>query len=169
MASGIDRYLNEIKTQLLNNDTLCKFLYYDNRNPLASPDLLDNSIILTDKLNQKLFFTPYSEDTDLKAKSTINIVVDEFKLDSKTKYYKDLKIEFIIMVHHDIWLLDDGSGEIKLRPNAIWYEINNMFDKSRTGIGTDTFEHSNLIRSKSGYYSGYRYCLKTKDIPLLTK
>lgn len=169
MANGMDNYLNAIKTYLLSNDDLCKLLYYDNRNPLSSEDLDDNSVLFTNKLNQRLMFTPYVENVDGNVSSTLNVVINEFKLDAKTKYYKEIKIEFIIMVHHDIWLLDDGSGDIKLRPNAIWNEINDMFATHKTAMGVDEFEHSNLIRSKNSCYSGYRYCIKTKDIPLLTK
>jgi hypothetical protein len=93
--------------------------------------------------------------------------VTEFGLDAKSKYFKDVKIEFIIMIHHDLWMLSDGSGEIALRPNAIWNEINRTFSEHRSGLGKDIFEYSGLVRSRNGYYSGYRYCMTTKDIPLL--
>ena len=167
MATGIDKYLNSIKTKILANQNLCKYLYYNQRNPLSQSDLGATSIICTDKLNQKLFFTPYTEDSDSDAKSTLNVVVTEFELDQRSKYFKDVKIEFIIMVHHDLWMLDDGSGDILLRPNAIWNEINRTFYDHRSAMGKDLFKYSGLIRARNGYYSGYRYCMETKDIPLL--
>lgn len=167
MANGIDRYLNNIKTDILANQNLCKYLYYNKRNPLAEADLSDTSVIYTNKLNQKLFFTPYVEDSDSQAKSTLNVTVYDFKLDQKSKYFKDVKIEFIIMVHHDIWMLNDGTDDILLRPNAIWSEINNTFVNHRTAIGKNIFDYSGLVRSRTGNYSGYRYCMTTQDIPLL--
>ena len=167
MATGIDKYLNSIKDKILGNQNLCKLLYIDKRNPLAESDLVDTSVIYTDRNNQKLFFTPYAEDVDSNMKSTLNVVVTEFKLDPKSKYFKDVKIEFIVMIHHDLWILDDGTGEICLRPNAIWNELNRTFYDHRSGIGKDEFDHSGLIRSRNGYYSGYRYCMETKDLPLL--
>lgn len=167
MATGIDKYLNNIKNKILDNQNLCKLLYYNQRNPLSQPNLDDTSILYKDKLNQKLYFTPYTEDADSESKSTLNVVVTEFKLDQKSKYFKELKIEFIIMIHHDLWTLDDGSGDIILRPNAIWDEINRTFYDNSSGIGRDIFDYSGLVRSRNGQYSGYKYCMDTKDIPLL--
>jgi hypothetical protein len=168
MAIGIDRYLNDIKDKVLANQSLCKLLYFNNENPLAESDIADTSILYTDKLNQKLFFTPFTDDRDSEAKSTLHIVISDFKLDTTSKYFKDISIDFIVMIHNDLWILDDGSGEIKLRSNAIWKELNDTFFEHRSAMGKNLFEYSKMVRTKDNQYNGYVFCSTTTDIPLLS-
>ena len=168
MSTGIDRYLNDIKIKILANSNLCRLLYYNSDNPLAEADLPDTSILYSDKLNQKLFFTPFIDDSDSEAKSTLNVVINNFKLDSATKYFKDISIDFIVMIHNDLWILDDGSGEIKLRANAIWKELNETFFEHRTAMGKNLFEYSKMVRTKDNLYSGYIFCSTATDLPLLS-
>ena len=168
MAIGIDRYLNDIKDKVLANQSLCKLLYFNNENPLAESDIADTSILYTDKLNQKLFFIPFTDDRDSEAKSTLHIVISDFKLDTTSKYFKDISIDFIVMIHNDLWILDDGSGEIKLRSNAIWKELNDTFFEHRSAMGKNLFEYSKMVRTKDNQYNGYVFCSTTTDIPLLS-
>jgi hypothetical protein len=167
VSTGIDKYLNDIKVKILANNDLCRLLYYNDDNPLSMPNLPDTSILYRDKLNQKLFFTPFVDDSDSEAKSTLNVVVNNFKLDPATKYFKDISIDFIVMIHNNLWILDDGSGEIKLRANAIWKEINNTFFDHRTAMGKNLFDYCKMVRTKDGLYSGYVFCSTATDLPLL--
>jgi hypothetical protein len=48
MAS-IDKYLNDILAKIYLNQNLCKYLYYDVKNPLAEPEITDTTIIKTNK------------------------------------------------------------------------------------------------------------------------
>ena len=168
MSTGIDKYLNDIKDKILTNSNLCKLLYHNTDNPLAEVAVATPTLLYTDKENQKLFFTPFTDDSDSEAKTTLHVVVSEFKLDQPSKYFKDLSIDFIVMIHNSLWLLDDGSGEIKLRANAIWKELNDTFFDHRSAIGKNLFDYSKIVRTKDNLYNGYVFCSRATDIPLLS-
>ncbi len=72
MAIGIDKYLNDIKTKILDNSNLCKLLYFDHENPLSESDISDTNILYTDTSNQRLFFTPFTIDSSDIIKSTLS-------------------------------------------------------------------------------------------------
>jgi len=163
---AVDRYLNNIKTKLLSNQSICKYLYYDLDNPLAEADISDTSILITDKDNQKIFFTPFTLDSTDSQKTTLTIMVDNFDLDNRTNYYKKMDITFLVMCHKKLWELNDGSNEIKLRVNGIWHELNGIFNNKSNivGLGRAIFDYSKIVQFND-YFWGYRYCLSVKDFP----
>lgn len=164
---GIDKYLNSIYEKIILNDNLCKLLYYKYDNPLIESNLADNRILYTDKQNQRLFFTPYMDDEHSEARSTLNIVITDFSLDMSAKHFKDFSIEIICMVHHDLYMLNDGSDYIMLRTNAIFRELLETFNNNRTAVGKDLFEYGTLVRSRSNNASGFKICFKSSELPLV--
>ena len=167
MAEGIDKYINDILAKIYANQNLCKYLYYDVRNPLAQADIADTTVLKDNKTNQKIFVTPFTIDNTDRTKTTLTIMVDNFYLDEKTKYYEDMKIDFVIACNVRLWELDDNSGEVKLRVNGIWQELNNTFKrKSTVGLGKNHFNYGKLQKFND-YFWGYTYCLTAKDFPFL--
>ena len=167
MATGIDKYLNDILAKIYANQNLCKYLYYDVRNPLAQSTISDTSILKTNKQNQKIFVTPFTVDTTDRTKTTLTIMVDKFTIDEKNNYYEDMSIDFIIACNVRLWELDDNSGEVKLRVNGIWEELNNTFKRESTvGLGKNHFDYGK-IQKFNDYFWGYIYCLKAKDFPFV--
>ena len=167
MAEGLDRYLNDILSKIYSNQNLCKYLYYDVRNPLAQSDIADTSRLKKDKTNQKIFVTPFTVDITDRTKTTLHILIDDFKADEKNNYYEDMNIDFIIACNVRLWELEDGSGEIKLRVNGIWEELNKTFKrKSTIGLGKNHFKYGR-IQKFNDYFWGYTYCLSAKDFPFL--
>lgn len=167
MANLIDTYLTDIRTKILANQNLCKYIYYNSRNPLAQPDIADTKAVLCDdKRNRKIFFTPFSVDTTDETKTTLTVTVDRFKPDSST-YFEDMVIYFTIACNVRLWELNDGTEGIVLRPNGIWDELNKTFKRERTvGLGKNHFQ-SGYIQKFNDYFWGYNYCLTAKDFPIL--
>jgi len=165
--NAIDKYINKIHAKILANQNLCKLLKYNYDDPLAEPDLTDTSIIYTDKQDQRLFYTPYSDEIQSKTKSTLNVVVPIFEIDRDSKYFKNFTIDFVMMFSHEIWMIDDNSGLIKQRASAVLYELVNTFMDHRSAIGKDIFELATMVRTPNGRVSGYKLCLGAKDLPSL--
>jgi hypothetical protein len=169
MAEGIDKYLNDILTKIYANQNLCKYLFYDVRNPLAQATIANTKVLKDDKDNQKIFITPFTVDVTDKTKTTLTIMINDFQLDSDTKYYEDMTVEFIIACNVRLWELDDGSNEVKLRVNGIWDELSKTFKRKATvGIGKNNFK-SGRLQKFNDYFWGYSYCLEAKDFPLQSR
>lgn len=169
MAVGIDKYINDILSKIYANQNLCKYLYYDTRNPLAQPDIVDTKILKTNKENQRIFITPFTIDVTDITKTTLTIMIDNFHIDEQNNYYDDISVDFIIACNVRIWELDDGSGEVKLRVNGIWDELNHTFKrKSTVGIGKNNFKKGKIQRFNDCFW-GYLYSLEAKDFPLYSR
>jgi hypothetical protein len=163
-ATGLDKYYNDILTKIYANQNLCKYLYYDVANPLAQPNITNTSVLKTNKTNQRIFVTPFSFDTTDKVKSTLHVMINDFEIDRTNYYFEDMSIDFIICVNVRIWELNDGTGEIKIRANGIWEELNNTFGKQRTvGVGKNVFKYGK-IQKFNDFFWGYIYCLSGKDM-----
>ena len=165
MAQGADIYLNEILTKIYANHNLCKLLYFDDRNPLSHSNLSDTTILKTDKLNQRLFISPFSIDTTDKTKSTLHIMINNFEFDTETKYYSDFEIDFIICINVRIWEIDDGSELVQTRLNLIIDELLKTFNRQRTiGMGKNHFQYGK-IQKYSDYFWGMIISLRAIDLP----
>lgn len=163
-AVGLDKYYNDILTKVYANQDLCKYLYYDVLNPLAQSTIADTTILKKDKTNQRIFVTPFNIETTDKVKSTLHIMVDEFQLDKTNLYFEDMTIDFVICSNVRIWELNDNSGEIKLRVNGIWNELNETFRRSRTvGMGKNVFQYGKIQRFND-YFWGYIMSMSAKDM-----
>jgi len=169
MATGMNAYLTTIRDKIYTNSNLCKLLYYDDENPLSQATIVDTSILYKDKLNQRLFFTPFTPEAQNIYKSTIHVILNDFELDKRSNFFKRFNIDFIITVNNSIWELDDGSTDIILRTNMIIDELIATFDAERNiGMGKNLFDSSRIFRPNE-YYTGYRYCLQGFDLPCLAK
>ena len=156
MATGIDKYINDILTKIYANQDLCKLLYYDDRNPLSQSDLADTSVLKTDKLNQRIYITPFSFETTDKTKSTLHIIVNNFELDENTKYFNDLEIDFVICINVRLWEIFDGSDETKTRLSLIVDELLNTFNRQQSkGIGKNHFQFGKIQKFNDWFWGMY--------------
>lgn len=165
----LDKYLSDLRDKVLSNQKLCKYLYYDNRDPLSQPDITDTKeAIFSDKRRQRLFVTPFTVDVTDQTKTTLTIMLDNFSIDPKNNYYEDLSVYFVIACNVRLWELDDGdNGEIRLRVNGIWEELNNTFKiQGNIGLGKNYFSYGR-IQKFNDYFWGYTYCLSAKDFPFI--
>jgi hypothetical protein len=154
---NLNKNINDIVNKIYTNQDLCKLLFYDVENPLSEADILDTTILYTDLTNQRIIPKPFTVDTTDIFKSTLHVVLNNFK-NGDDQYFTKASIDFVVMCNVNLWDIVDGSGQIKMRPWMILEELNETFNRERTvGIGTNTFDYGRIIRPNE-YFAGYVYC-----------
>ena len=130
---SVEKDLALICNKILENQRLCKLLYYTDRDCLNKPDLtteqkmsmINNQIRIVPKIN-----------IDEKCPNYIIISLDDFSPNNDNPEFRDNQINFFILCHPDHWSL----GNFNLRPYKIAGEIDSMFNKKKlTGIGESNF------------------------------
>lgn len=135
-----DKDLSLIVKKILNNQRLCKMLYYTQKDCLQADDLtptqtlslIDNQIKIVPKL-----------DIDPECPIYIIITFNNFSPNMTNPEFRDCLINFDILCHPDHWNL----GNFQLRPHKIAGELDAMFNGHKlTGIGEIQFiDGHNLI------------------------
>lgn len=144
--SIIGKNLILLSNMILNNQTLCKLLYYSNSSPLSQPDFE------TEKLfNKNIKVIPKIPDFNEEKGSFIIVLLDDFIVDINNPEVKIIKIRFDIICPLDEWTINEES----LRPFLIMSEIQKIFDGLKiNGIGKLKFlnaERIVLSETHSGY------------------
>lgn len=136
---SIEKDLEIITKQMIQNNRLKKLLYYTTRDALNKQNLnADQTLELFGK-NIKLVPKLYVDGSVL---NYIIINFDNFVTNASNPEFRDNIIEFDIICHFDQWQLDD----FMLRPYRIAAEIDSTFNnKHLTGIGTLQFLGANQI------------------------
>lgn len=162
MAGTFNEYLNAVLTKIYANNNLCKLLIYDVPNPLSQPNLPDNTILYTDKLNRRIFTTPFNLDQADVQKTTLTINIFDSK-PNYNNYTRDTTIEFIILSHYALWELDTTPGYANNRPNLIIDELIDTFYHTGTvGMDINNLRSLNAIQPNQ-YYGGFVLRLSSKD------
>lgn len=144
-AYELDQYLKRVLDEMVENQNLCKLLYYNSDNPLDEADLVNPKNLIKDKIIPR----PFIPDITKEASSFAIITIDNIKGKGRTLH--DGIVYFDIFCHDSLWYIKDG-----LRPFALFGEIQEIFcDKYIKGIGKFTFAGCKLI-SSSNEYKGYR-------------
>ena len=128
--------------KILENDTLCKLLYYKQKDCLSASNLtMEQKITMIDN---QIKLVPYLQITT-ECPIYILIMTDNFSPNNSNPEFKDHNIIFSILCHPDHWNL----GNFQLRPYKIAGEIDAMFNKQKvTGIGELNFSSGgNLVLS----------------------
>jgi hypothetical protein len=115
---SMNKYINAIATKIYDNQTLCKYLYYDNYDPLAQADIADTTILYTDYDNQKLLFKPFVVSLEDYRMSRMSIVIDDIGHD-RTNFFKVLNFDCVVVCHNDLWNVNVNEGDIGIRPLLI--------------------------------------------------
>ena len=145
--------LDVILTKLLNNQTLCKLLYYKDTNPLSQDDLESPEILLYTTI------FPYPRTTELLSVASSILIVgfDNFKATSGNNFVGSI-LYFRILCHENQWQINSG-----LRPYLIMNEISTMFNNEKVvGIGALSFGGGGEIREGS-FYSGFEFTYKITE------
>ena len=126
---SIDKDMNQITNRILDNDRLCKMLYY------SSPDALRREP-LTLEQKQSMF----GKNIKIVPKLTVDnevlqylvIGFSNFITNPTNPQFRDHTIEFDIVCHFDQWTL----GDFALRPYKIAAELDTMVNNRKfAGIG----------------------------------
>jgi len=162
---SMNKYINAVATKIYNNQTLCKYLYYDQYDPLAQPDIADTTILYTDEDNQRLLFNPFIVAQEDNRLTRLGVNIDDVDVD-RTEYFKNISIDCILVCHNDLWRVSVSDDDIGVRPLLIMDELDSIFvDSSTKGIGSDKLSYSKLIYLND-YYTGYRICYKSISLPI---
>ena len=131
------KYLNElgenlqkIIKRLMANQTLVKYLYYTDKDPLDNPDLTDDEI--RHKVYEKLIKIIPKLDNDEKANSVIALQVVGGNKNPENQEFKDFVIKVEVFVPFNQWILKSDN----LRPFLILGEIQKSLEgKTINGLG----------------------------------
>lgn len=146
--------VNTIISMILQNQELCKMIYYDVEEPLSQPDFTTSVLPYS-----QIFPLPKTPDAKIEKSTILNVYFE------KAKHWKDnlgFKQEYLIIdiiCHLDKWNM--GNGE--LRPYSISQKLDEMLnDKYIENVSTNRvlFDGWDIMKY-SDYHYGYRmyYCL----------
>ena len=124
-----DKDLALIVNKLLNNQRLCKMLYYTQKDCLDAPDLtMEQKLTM---INKQIKIVP-KIDIDKDCPNYIIVTLDNFSPNVNNPEFRDCTINFDILCHPDHWNL----GNFQLRPHKLAGEIDAMLNNQKlTGIG----------------------------------
>ena len=131
------KYLNElgenlqkIMKRLLANQTLMKYLYYTDKDPLENPDLSNDEI--RHNIYEKLIKVVPKMDPSVDARSMIALKVVRGDKNSENQEFKDFVIGIEVFVPLTQWILKSDN----LRPFLIMGEIQKSLEgKTINGLG----------------------------------
>ncbi|MCY9594008.1 hypothetical protein PC41400_14470 [Paenibacillus chitinolyticus] len=147
----LNQYVTNIFSVLIENQDLCKLLFYAVDDPLSEVDLTEDQRF--ELLHTHIYPMPKIPGEQSAQSSFLSIYFDNFKLANENKGIKDSSLVIDILIHNEIWNLH-GTG--LFRPYSILSEIDKMVNNERVaGIKKMEFDRGRLIRYNADY-SGYQ-------------
>ena len=136
-----------IVTQILQNETICKLLYYNDEDPLAQPSF-DTNILLFDRVNPS-FKKP---DPEINKSALINVYLYNTIPPNFGKGHRQELFYIDVICHVDSQLIKDG-----LRQYFIMEEIDKMFNNVRMDGVSDQkiVDKGALVIRPSEWHVGY--------------
>ena len=126
---SVDKDMNLIVNRILENERLCKMLYYSSADALKRRELTEKEKLSMFGKNIKI--VPKLT-VDNEVLQYLCIGFSNFITNPTNPEFRDHTIEFDIVCHFDQWTL----GDFALRPYKIAAELDTMFDKKKfAGIG----------------------------------
>ena len=160
--SQIGKDLQIIIEKLLNNDNICKLLYYADKDALSKPSLtLDQkySLLSDSSADSRIKIVPQlPKDDDLG--SYIIVQFDSFSPNSVSEIvYRDFIVTFDIICNIKLWTLDDYTPRVY----ALMHEIDSMFDLSKlNSSGPINFIGANSLVLNE-FFSGFTLAYRIHD------
>ena len=151
----LDNIVNTVISQyILNNQNICKLLYYypetkDYRfDPLEQPDILNTSDLLMDYI----YPMPKSPETEIEQKGFMTVVLTGSNYINNNKGFRRVNLVFDLIFHLNAWIIKNS-----IRPYRLANEIDSLFNfqilKNLPIMGrpvSDTF----AVRQYSSAYYG---------------
>ena len=162
--SEISNILSNVGNVFVKNQTLLKCIKFDNVDALSQPDLEIQDIInligkgSDPKSQRRIFKVPFNDDIIEEVRTELRFFVSRIPLDNI--YLTNLPITFQIIVHNDLWEMDDNL----IRPFVIIQEILNELNgrEIRKGIGELKLNNSINMVVYNSNFTGYIFDLKTR-------
>jgi len=160
---NLDNILTNIAIKIVDNLDLMRCLKFNTTNALSQSITESERYELInqdgDISNTRVFFQPFNNLTITEARSELRIYHASFKPESI--YLTNIHIGFDIVVHNDLWRLDDG----KRRPTTIIkLLLESLNGQDVGGIGLLTFVDRPIsLRYFNDSFTGYTLYLKTRS------
>ena len=152
----IVKIILKIANELMNNQNLCKLLFYSDSNPLAQDPITNTKETLYKKNIQVKPVLPKPETQGC----FINIIIEDIMTSPYNKEIFLVNIRFDILCPNDLWEIEDTQ----LRPFAIIEEIDKYIRHSPfTALGDVESKGASLITvteelaGYSLYYTGLEF------------
>jgi len=124
--------------EILTNQNICKYLYYDDKNPLGRSTIADTSGLLLTKIYPYPFSSAIIDEC-----TQLRIYYPDGEFDS-TGVIEQSLVLFDIICHKNLWLINDGTNSL-IRPYEIMKELANLFKPSLGTVGKLKFKRFNHL------------------------
>lgn len=123
-----------IAQKILEDDDICKLLYYTDEDPLSHENMTEEQKM--DLLHKNVIIVPKVPENDNIKGSYILVLYDGFGASVSNSEFKEADLLFIIVSPPENWVVNDGS----LRPYLIMSRIDELFNNKKiANIGTLRF------------------------------
>ncbi len=144
---------------MIENQNLCKLLFYAVDDPLSEPDMSDDQ--RSSLLNEHIFPMPKIPGEQEYEASFLSIYLDNFKPSVENKGVKESVLVIDVLIHNNLWMLNDKA---LLRPYLVLHEVDEMLnDKHILGFKKMPFDRGRLVRYNSDY-SGYQVTYSVSSV-----
>ena len=148
--------LKILSQKIIENEILCKLLFYCNKEPFKEKNLTnEQKISLIDK--EYIQITPQIKvDEENSQKNYIHIAFDNFAPNETNPEYIDSVLIISIACHDDNYKIINKYGDITLRPYEIAHLLHSEIDRKKfTGIGKANFlMGQDFVLASNPEYSG---------------
>lgn len=145
--SDLNDNLNFVVSKVLENQDLCKYLYYNVADPLLQPDIPDTRSTL---LMDNIFPLPKDPGLIEDQMSILNIYFPFVKPYTPNSGFRKIELCFDIMCHLDLWNIDDG-----IRVYCIANQIDSMFNNKFYGelsFNANFFDRAAIRKFSDRFY-----------------
>ncbi len=147
----------KIANKLMLNQSLCRLLKYQVRDPLNKEKYPD--VDGADLINKQILIIPKIFDDSTEKMSYVTALFDGFVVNQLNPEFKISTVRFDIACPYEEWLMDDRS----LRPYLIMQEIDEMFNGAKmAGIGTLQFYRADPL-TLTPWIGGYSMVYKINE------
>ena len=147
----------KIADQLMQDQTICRLLKYQVRDPLNKEKYPDVNGI--DLINKHILIIPKIFDDSVEKMSYITAIFDDFVVNQMNPEFKISTVRFDVVCPYDEWLLDERS----LRPYLLMSCIDTIFNGAKmAGIGTLQFHRADNL-ALSPWIGGYSMRYKINE------
>lgn len=156
----LNKDINKLAEKIMQDQDLCKLIYYPNTHPLEKPDINGEGIL--DK--RLLLFTPKiplaGESEETQDDGTYVMIRPTRMTPSRGGYFIISLLIFDIYCHkdvRDIYYKDEDSGDIVKGDRAllIMDKIMGIMDDMDIGIGKDNIDRAEEVSNRNTTFSGY--------------
>ena len=147
----------KIANTLMNNQTICRLLKYQVRDPLDKEKYPDVDGV--ELINKQILIVPKIYDDSNEKMSYITAIFDDFVVNQLNPEFKISTVRFDVVCPYDEWVLDSHT----LRPYLLMSEIDKEFNEAKlAGIGTLQFHRADNL-ALSPWIGGYSMRYKINE------